>query len=171
VGVSPRPASTTPQVELGDRAGLDGHAVRAGLAVHPYRVTARRERVEDRREGRVIAEWMQEQSLPQGIRKGREDFTELARTFKQLNAPKGRLGRASLVWSNRSITSNDKVYASYLKRIAQITEERNELAGKIKTALNNAAFHNQAVGEFTEIDLNIRAKLLIDQVEDLAGRD
>jgi hypothetical protein len=122
-------------------------------------------------EGRVIAEWMQEQALPEGIRKGREDFTELARTFKQLNAPKGRLGRASLVWSNRSITSNDKVYASYLKRIGQITEERNELAGKIKTALNNAAFHNQAVGEFTEIDLNIRAKLLIDQVEDLSGRD
>ena len=49
--------------------------------------------------------------------------------------------------------------------------ERNKLAGQIKTALNNAAFHNKAVDEFGEIDLTIRAKLLIDQVEDLAGRD
>jgi arylsulfatase A-like enzyme len=122
-------------------------------------------------EGRVIAEWMQEQALPQGIRKGTEDFTELARVFKQLNAPLGRLGRASLVWANQSVTGNDKVYASYLKRIADVTEQRNKLAGQMKTALNNAAFHNQAVGEFSEIDLTIRAKLLIDQVEDLAGRD
>jgi len=122
-------------------------------------------------EGRVIAEWMQEQSLPQGIRKGTEDFTELARVFKQLNAPKGRLGRASLVWSNRSMTSNDKAYASYLKRIGEITQERNKLAGQIKTVLNNAAFHGRAVDEFAQIDLTVRAKLLIDQVEDLAGRD
>jgi arylsulfatase A-like enzyme len=122
-------------------------------------------------EGRVIAEWMQEQALPQGIRKGTEDFTELARVFKQLNAPLGRLGRASLVWANRSVTGNDKVYASYLKRIAEITDERNKLAGQMKTALNDAAFHNKAVGEFSEIDLTIRGKLLIDQVEDLAGRD
>jgi hypothetical protein len=122
-------------------------------------------------EGRVIAEWIQEQALPQGIRKGTEDFTELARLFKQLNAPLGRLGRASLVWANRSVTGNDKVYASYLKRIAEITDERNKLAGQMKTALNDAAFHNKAVGEFSEIDLTIRGKLLIDQVEDLAGRD
>jgi hypothetical protein len=122
-------------------------------------------------EGRVIAEWMQEQSLPQGIRKGAEDFKELARVFKQLNAPKGRLGRASLVWSNRSITSSDKVYASYLKRIGEITEQRNKLAGQIKTVLNNAEFHDKAVDEFAQIDLTVRAKILIDQVEDLAGRD
>ena len=76
-----------------------------------------------------------------------------------------------MVWANHSITGNDKVYASYLKRIGEITQERNKLAGQIKTALNNAAFHDRAVDEFAQIDLTIRAKLLIDQVEDLAGRD
>jgi hypothetical protein len=122
-------------------------------------------------EGRAIAEWMQEQALPQGIRKHPDSFTDLAQVFKQVNAPLGRLGRASLAWSNRSITANDKVYANYLKRIGEITEQRDQLAGQIKTALNNAAFHNKAVDEATQLELSIRAKLLIEQVEILAGRD
>jgi arylsulfatase A-like enzyme len=122
-------------------------------------------------EGRVIAEWMRQQSQPDGIRDQFENFTELAQVFKQLNAPVGRLGRASLVWSNQSITDSDKTYARYLQRIGEVTEQRNELAGQIKTVLNNAAFHNQPVDERTEDGLGQRAKALIDQVEDLAGHD
>jgi hypothetical protein len=122
-------------------------------------------------EGRVIAEFMNENALPAGIRTARENFVELAQVFKQLNAPKGQLGRASLVWSNRSVTGTDKTYARYLKRIADITEERDELARQIKTALSNAAFHNQPVGEGAEDGLGNRAKALVDKVEDLAERD
>jgi hypothetical protein len=91
--------------------------------------------------------------------------------FKQLNAPKGDLGRASLVWANRSITSNDKVYARYLNRIADITEDRDALAGQIETVLNNAAFHNKPVNEGAEDGLGQRAKAMIDQVKDLADHD
>jgi hypothetical protein len=120
-------------------------------------------------EGRVVAEWMRENALPDGIEDGRENFVELAKVFKQLNAPLGDLGRASLVWANRSVTSNDKVYARYLKQIGEITEERNELAGQIKTVLDNAAFHRQPVGEGSEDGLGHRAKELIERVKDLAG--
>jgi len=67
---------------------------------------------------------------PDGIRDARENFIELAQLFKQLDAPKGKLGRASLVWSNRSVTAADKVYAGYLKRIGDITVDRNELAAR-----------------------------------------
>jgi hypothetical protein len=122
-------------------------------------------------EGRVIAEFMNENALPHGIRANRENFVELAHAFKQLNAPKGALGRASLVWSNRSVTADDKTYARYLKRIADITEHRDELAAKIQTVLNNAAFHNQPVGEGAEDGLGNRARRLIDEVKDLAERD
>ncbi len=122
-------------------------------------------------EGRVIAEWMQEQALPKGIHKEREHFTDLAATFKQLNAPKGELGRASLVWANRSVTSTDKNYARYLNQIGQITAQRDQLAGQIKTVLNAAAFNEQSVDESAVKDLGGRAKALIDQVKDLAGRD
>jgi arylsulfatase A-like enzyme len=122
-------------------------------------------------EGRVIAEWLREQALPQGIRSARENFVELATVFKQLNAPKGELGRASLVWANRSVTSNDQVYGRYLGQIADITEDRDELAGQIKTVLDNAAFHNQPVNEGTEDGLGHRARALIDRVQDLADDD
>jgi hypothetical protein len=122
-------------------------------------------------EGRVIAEWMRDRALPDGIRDRRENFTELAQVFKQLDAPKGELGRASLVWSNRSVTGTDKAYARYLKQIGEITEERDELAGKIRTALDNAAFHNKPVDEDAEDELGHRAKALIDQVKDLADHD
>ena len=122
-------------------------------------------------EGRVVAEWMQQKALPDGIQDRREDFIELAQIYKQLNAPLGQLGRASLVWSNRSVTGTDKIYARYLKRIGEITEERNELASQIKTVLNNAEFHNQPVGEGAEDGLGHRARRLIDEVSDMAERD
>jgi hypothetical protein len=122
-------------------------------------------------EGRVVAEWMHQNALPDGIRDRLENFIELAQVFKQLDAPKGQLGRASLVWSNRSVTSTDKVYARYLKQISDITEDRDELASQIRTVLNNAAFHNRPVDEGSEDGLGHRAKALIDQVTDLAQRD
>ena len=122
-------------------------------------------------EGRVVAEWMLEQALPDGIRDRRDNFIDLATVFKQLNAPKGELGRASLVWSNRSVTGSDKTYARYLKRIADITEDRDELAGRIKTVLNNAAFNNQPVNEGGEDGLGSRARAIIDEVKDLAEHD
>ena len=122
-------------------------------------------------EGRVVAEWMHPHALPDGIRDARENFTELAQIFKQLDAPKGELGRASLRWSNRSVTATDKVYARYLKQIGEITEQRDELAGQIKTVLDNAAFHNQPVNEGAEDELGHRAKALIDQVKELAEHE
>ena len=75
------------------------------------------------------------------------------------------------MWANRSITSNDNVYARYLNRIAEITADRDELAGQIETVLNNAAFHNQPVNERAEDGLGRRAKQMIDNVKDLADHD
>src|SRR5262249_4212269 len=122
-------------------------------------------------DGRVLAEWLETSALPQGIRRRREDFVELAEIYKQLNAPLGRLGRKSLVFANRSITSDDKTYARYLKKIGDITAERDALASQIKSALDGAGFGNQPVSERAEDGLGHRARSLIDRVEDLAERD
>jgi hypothetical protein len=121
-------------------------------------------------DGRVVAEWLHHTALPHGISARTEDFVELAQVFKQLNAPKGALGRASLVYANRSITSTDKVYARYLARIGDITNRRDALATSIKTVLNDAAFNNRPVSEGSEDGLGHRARALIDQVQDLAER-
>jgi hypothetical protein len=122
-------------------------------------------------DGRVLAEWLEPNALPQGVRQRREDFVELAQVYKQLNAPLGLLGRKSLIYANRSITGGDAVYARYLDKIGAVTTERDALAGQIKAVLNNAAFANKPVGEGGEDGLGERAQRLIDKVEDLAERD
>jgi hypothetical protein len=122
-------------------------------------------------DGRVLAEWIEGSALPAGIRRDRESFTELAQTYKQLNAPLGALGRASLVWANRSVTGPDQTYTRYLKRIADITTRRDELADDIKTVLNRASFGQKPVGDFAEDGLGDRASSLIRRVKELAEHD
>jgi hypothetical protein len=119
-------------------------------------------------DGRVLAEKLFDQALPSGLRRGRENFIELAKTYKQLNAPLGSVGRHSLVYANRSITSNDAIYAQYLTKLGTVTSDRDSLAAQIKTALDAAAFANQPLDEQQEDGLARRARKLIDQVEDLA---
>ena len=120
-------------------------------------------------DGRVLSEWIAQGALPPAIRQQRESFVELAEAYKQLNAPLGELGRASLVYANRSITGVDKAYARYLTKINDITNERNSLASDIKTVLNAAAFGNQPVHEGSENGLGHRARALINRVKILAG--
>jgi hypothetical protein len=122
-------------------------------------------------DGRVIAEWIEQDALPTGIKKDKGNFVLLAEAYKQLNAPLGDLGRASLVYANRSATGSDKTYANYLATMSEITTERDQLVSQIKTALDTAGFGNKAVGEVSEIDLDVRAKLLIQRVTDLAGHE
>jgi hypothetical protein len=119
-------------------------------------------------DGRVLAEWIDDKALPPGIRRRRENFVELAEVYKQLNAPLGELGRASMVYANRSVADVDRVYARYLAKIGDITSQRDSLASDIKTALDAAAFGNQPVDEGSEDGLGHRARALIDRVEDLA---
>ena len=119
-------------------------------------------------DGRVVAEWLAERALPDGIGRHRENFIELARAYKQLNATLGSVGRNSLVFANRSITSDDTTYASYLAAIGAVTTDRDALAGEIKSILDGAAFANQPIDERHEDDLVRRARKIIDRVEDLA---
>ncbi len=70
----------------------------------------------------------------------------------------------------RRLPAHHRPAAKYLTAIASITAERADLAGKIKTALDGAAFGNAPVSEGSEDGLGRRARSLIDRVEDLADR-
>ena len=116
-------------------------------------------------DGRVLVEDLDEHALPKGQREDLDDFVELARVYKQLNAPLGSVGRNSLKFANRSITSDDATYGKYLKTIGDITAARDELAAQIKAVLNGAALSGAHEGG----SLIERAKKLIGQVEQLAS--
>jgi hypothetical protein len=124
-------------------------------------------------DGRVLVELIDDHALPPGLRgEGGEDrFVELARAFKQLNAPLGPVGRNSLRYANRSILADDATYGRYLATIGDITGQRDELAGEIKTLLDGAAFNLQRIGEHQADQLIGRARRLIDRVEDLANNE
>jgi len=122
-------------------------------------------------DGRVLAEWLDANALPNGIRQNSSNFIQLAEAYKQMNAPLGRLGLSSLVYANRSITSDDKQYARYLNRMSEITAERDALAARIKSVLNGAAFGNQPVGNGDANGLGNHADEVIAKVEKLANRD
>ena len=125
-------------------------------------------------DGRVLAEKLEHQALPDSIapRDGDEDndFVELARVYKQLNAPLGELGKASLALATRSIESTDTTYGWYLSQIAPLTAQRDALAMEIKLALDAAEFGHRSLPDFHSDVLISRARALIDQVEDLAAR-
>jgi hypothetical protein len=120
-------------------------------------------------DGRVMAEWLDERALPNGIARKRENFIELATLYKQLNATLGSVGRNSLRYANKQVTASDSTYAQYLTTIGTFTSNRDALASTIKTTLNGAAFGNQPIDEHQEDGLGRQASHLIDQMEDLAG--
>jgi len=122
-------------------------------------------------DGRVLVEHLDEKARPHSLRQRQEHFVELAKVYKQLNAPLGSLGRNSLELSNRAVTADDATYAAWLATAAAITAERDALAGEIKAVLDAAAFGDAAVSERQERDLGSRARRLIDQVEDMVGGD
>jgi hypothetical protein len=124
-------------------------------------------------DGRVLAEDLEPHALPDSLEDSLFPYVELAKAYKQINAPKGSVGVNSLVAANRAITSistNDGVYNRYLTTIGAITTERNALAGAMITLLDGAAFKNQRLrgGDKVE-DLIEQARRLTDKVEDLAG--
>jgi hypothetical protein len=119
-------------------------------------------------DGRVLVEFLDDHALPKSLRRS-ENFLELAQVYKQLNAPLGSVGRDSLVFANRSITSDDATYAQYLATLGALTADRDALASQIKLVLAAAAFSGQSVDEHQEDDLVRRANRIIEQVENLAG--
>lgn len=121
-------------------------------------------------DGRVLVEIMHERALPKALREGHERFVDLARVYKQLNAPLGSVGTNSLALANRSILGDDMAYAKFLSRISAITGDRNAIAGQIVSLLNAAAFANQPIDDRQEDRLVHRGQALIDEVEDLAER-
>lgn len=121
-------------------------------------------------DGRVLVEKLESHALPDLLEDSGRSYVELAQAFKQINAPKGSLGRNSLVAANRAITSDDKTYGKFLAKIGAITDERNKLASDMIALLNGAAFGNKPIREQNEDDLVERAQKLVDKVKDLAER-
>jgi hypothetical protein len=112
-------------------------------------------------DGRVVFEILNEDALPNSLRRHRETLSDLAEAYKAINAPTGELGIKTLTGiSTRALKGDDATYAALDSKIVDLTNRRNEIAGQMIAILENAAFNGQEVDEGA-------ARHLIDEANDL----
>jgi hypothetical protein len=121
-------------------------------------------------QGRVLTEALQGWAIPKGLRGGAA--RELGQIYKQINAPVGALGLASLKISTRALQSNaagDATYASLESQLTDITTQRDALAGQMSALLEGAAFNGSSIKEQQAESLIEQASNLLERVQELAG--
>jgi len=94
-------------------------------------------------DGRVLFEVIKDSALPPVISENRDFFTQLAQVYKQLNAPVGAFGLATLQISTTALKSNapnDSTYTSLENLLQALTTARNAVAGQIIAILESAEF-------------------------------
>jgi hypothetical protein len=112
-------------------------------------------------DGRVLFEVLKEDALPDSLRDHGHTLSRLAAAYKEINAPRGTLGRRTLTGiSTRALKGDDATYAALEGKIVDLTNRRNQIAGKMIAMLEGAAFQGQEINE-------AEAEHLIHQAEDL----
>jgi hypothetical protein len=120
-------------------------------------------------DGRVISEVLEDSAVPFAVRIS-PGFTVLSRTYKQLNAPFGAFGMATLRASTKALASNDSGDATYTSiegKIQSLTTRRDALATEIKGALNGAEFKGQPINTLTALSLILRGNILLAEANHL----
>ena len=121
-------------------------------------------------QGRALFEVMTGWAVPAAVA-GRLDTTlQLAQSYKQINAPVGPLGLATLSISTQALSSgdpsNDAAYAQMETLLAQFTVQRDALAIQMEAALDGATFGNQPIDGQLAASLVSQAQVLLTAVRD-----
>jgi len=122
-------------------------------------------------QGRVLVEDLQGWALPEALVES-QSYTRLAATFKQIEAPVGQLGLASLVVSTRALESNqagDSTYNHLEDQLISIATQRDALAAQMITLLEGAAFNGHVIDGQQAQNLVDQARALLNSVNSLAS--
>jgi len=123
-------------------------------------------------EGRVLVEKFDGRAVPNAVKKS-DNFVQLAQALKNISAPLGPLGLATVHASTVAMESgsadNDSTYTSIENQLAAFTVQRDELAAKILAALEAAEFDGKPIPERTSEDLIHQARQLLTSVQNYAN--
>jgi hypothetical protein len=123
-------------------------------------------------DGRVLTEGLVGWAVPAAVRKSGA-FGQLVRSYKEINAPVGQLGIASLAISTKALkggsAADDSVYASLESQLASFTDQRNALAAQMIGMIEGAEFNDQVFSGPQAESLIKQAKALLAQVTTLAA--
>jgi hypothetical protein len=120
-------------------------------------------------QGRVLAEDLHQFALPDGVEDSHDEFVELARAYKRINAPVGALGLATLKISTAALAGDDDTYKDLESRLQFITAFRDNLAAKMLDRLGDAEFHGKRIPGGEERSLVVQADALLDYANWLAA--
>jgi len=120
-------------------------------------------------QGRALVEDLHEWALPDGLDNHAYGFTQLAQAYKEINAPVGKLGLASLRISTKALAGDDSTYADLENKLSVITSTRDILADQMATLLEGAEFGKKHVSEHDARILIQESGELVGYVEDLAS--
>ena len=101
-----------------------------------------------RHDGRVLFEDLEGYAIAPTLRESNGLTKQLADVYKQINAPVGQLGLASLLASTRALESddpNDATYTSLETQLIALTSDRDALASQMIGVLEGAAFDNKPI--------------------------
>jgi len=116
-------------------------------------------------DGRVIFEVLDEDALPDALVDHQDVLSRLAAAYKDINAPRGTLGRQTLRLSTLGLSGNNTVYNLVEDQINDITNKRNAIAGQMIEMLEGAAFGNHSINVFQAEHLIHQAQELLESVE------
>lgn len=119
-------------------------------------------------DGRVLMQNLTDKAISKELNDHEKTNQQLADVDKQLNAPFGDFGLATLASSTKALASTDPlVYDSIEAQIASLTQRRDDLAGTIRNALDGAEFRGVKLNEDQEKAWIQQAQNLIAQAQAL----
>jgi hypothetical protein len=108
--------------------------------------------------------------LPAPIANNLAAYESLAGAYKQLTAPFGTTGTASLMLSTKAVAGTDPTaYAAYEANMTAFIGSRDALTTQIKTLIDNAMFHGGPFDADTANTLASQAIALTAQMQSMAS--
>jgi hypothetical protein len=121
-------------------------------------------------DGRVITEILDAKAVPQSLRAHRETLERLGAAYKQINAPLGRFGLDVIKISDTAVRStNEARYAQLSGALQQLSDERNMIATRMRTLLEQAAFDNASIDQQAAMGLIAQADALLARADATAA--
>jgi hypothetical protein len=153
-----------------DQAGVDSVTWSDHTDVRPTMLTLLGLQDDYQHEGRALTEKFTGWAQPSAVKQ--ISFVALAEIYKQINAPLGSLGVASVHASTVAMESgdanSDAVYTSIENQLASFTTQRDALAAQILPLLEAAEFNNQPIPNDQAFRLIIEAWGLLFEVQAFA---
>ena len=113
-------------------------------------------------DGRMLFEVLKDDAIPDAVRDQQFLLSSLASALKDINAPRGLLGRKTLTGiATHAVEADDATYAALDERINDITRARNGIANEMLAMLEGAEFQRTPVDPVRAAELILEARLLL----------